>query len=500
MKQRFRGRLVWIWIASLLILALIAAGCGQVPRATPTVAGQAGAETPITEPPATEPPATEPTATPPPTSTPGASLETIEITVQRIRENNTVDVLKEEPPVDIQVDDQISVKEEGQGLLKFPDNLVVEILHGTGLTLQDATLERGKTIFAQLQQTSGTIRAKLNERRDARIKVETQFATITSVDAVDAVNSAVESVADFVVCHAPDKVTCLVTVAGEVEVEALGQVISVPAGEATYIFPGRPPGRPICADMVQVETWLDKYRNGKEVPGLGKIVAEWPQLPCKHPRPSPENMAHVDAGLYEVGIPEADEFHNLTREITTDGFWIDQYEVTNAQYQAFIGATGHPAPEHWPAGTPPIGQEKHPVKGVTWRAASDYCYWVYKRLPSESEWEIAARGPGSEPPLYPWGPDPSADGKAGGLPLSDTYEVGATDFNLSHFGVHDLAGNVWEWVGEPYDPVEGGGNILRGGRHGFLKDMAFRQPAEPNVESFIPFAGFRCAADHVDGE
>jgi formylglycine-generating enzyme required for sulfatase activity len=68
-------------------------------------------------------------------------------------------------------------------------------------------------------------------------------------------------------------------------------------------------------------------------------------------------------------------------------------------------------------------------------------------------------------------------------------------FNKSAFGVYDMAGNVWEWVGEPYAPVPDGYKALRGGRHGLLKDMAYRQPVEPNDNSFLPFTGFRCAAD-----
>ena len=102
--------------------------------------------------------------------------------------------------------------------------------------------------------------------------------------------------------------------------------------------------------------------------------------------------------------------------------------------------------------------------------------------------------------MFPWGNDPGAAGKISELPQTDTYEVGTFDFNKSLFGVYDMAGNVWEWVGDPYYPVPEGNKILRGGRYGLIQDMAYRQPAEPNSERFVPLAGFRCAADQVQGE
>ncbi len=101
--------------------------------------------------------------------------------------------------------------------------------------------------------------------------------------------------------------------------------------------------------------------------------------------------------------------------------------------------------------------------------------------------------------MYPWGSDPEAGGKVNYLPRTETYQVGSVDFNKSPFGVYDMAGNVWEWVGDPYYPVSEGMKIVRGGRYGLNRDMAYRQQTEPKSERFVSYAGFRCAADQVDG-
>jgi hypothetical protein len=216
--------------------------------------------------------------------------------------------------------------------------------------------------------------------------------------------------------------------------------------------------------------------------------------------PPPDGMVRIEDGLYKVGSSKPDEFHAASKEIRLAAFWIDIYEVTNAGYKGFLDTTGHPQPPNWSGGTFPSGRENHPVKGVTWDEASAYCDWANKRLPTEAEWEVAARGAGPEPPLYPWGSDSLAGGDINQLPLTDTYEVGTMPFNKSAFEVYDMAGNVWEWVGEPYTLVPDGYRVLRGGRHGFLKDMTYRQFTKPNDKRFLPFAGFRCAADRVAGE
>jgi serine/threonine protein kinase len=207
--------------------------------------------------------------------------------------------------------------------------------------------------------------------------------------------------------------------------------------------------------------------------------------------PEAKGMVEVTSGNYEVGLSPADEYHIAPKTIPLDSFWIDQYQTTNANYEQFMTDTGTPPPEVWPA------EENHPVRGVTWEQALAYCEWKKKRLPSEPEWEVAGRGSGATPQLYPWGNDPTADGQALQLPDQDTYAIGTQSFNQSPFGVFDMVGNVWEWVGEPYEGLPEGSHILRGGRYGNLQDLAYRLVIEPGNTIYTKYAGFRCAADEV---
>jgi eukaryotic-like serine/threonine-protein kinase len=208
--------------------------------------------------------------------------------------------------------------------------------------------------------------------------------------------------------------------------------------------------------------------------------------------PESEGMVEIAADTYEVGTTSfTDDYHVAPQQISLDSFWIDQYQTTNADYEQFMAQTGTPPPEVWP------DEGDHPVRGVTWEQALAYCEWARKRLPREAEWEATGRGPGSAPQLYPWGNDATADGQALNLPAQDTYAVGTQSFNQSPFGVFDMVGNVWEWVGEPYNSLPEGAHVLRGGRFGNLQDLAYRLIIEPGDTRYIKYAGFRCAADEV---
>jgi serine/threonine protein kinase len=207
--------------------------------------------------------------------------------------------------------------------------------------------------------------------------------------------------------------------------------------------------------------------------------------------PNAEGMTEIASGTYMVGASIEDRYHSAPKEMLLNGFWIDRYQTTSSQFQQFLNATGGASQELF-------GEGNQPVRGVTWEQAAAYCGWVNKRLPTEAEWEAAGRGSGSNPQPYPWGEDPHAAGEVRNLPDQDTYEVGSLPFNQSPFGVYDMVGNIWEWVGEPYDDVPAGSKILRGGRFGLpINDLAYRLAVIADDERYLKFAGFRCASDQV---
>src|SRR5262249_20319620 len=128
-------------------------------------------------------------------------------------------------------------------------------------------------------------------------------------------------------------------------------------------------------------------------------------------------------------------------------------EVTNQQYQEFVNKTGHAVPPNWSNKHFPSGQARYPVTDVNWDDANAYAKWAHKRLPSEAEWEFAARG--SDGRLYPWG-----NSWENGLSNAGTGSPGVTDVGTfkgaSPFGVLDLVGNAWEWTSTKLSIYPGG--------------------------------------------
>lgn len=173
----------------------------------------------------------------------------------------------------------------------------------------------------------------------------------------------------------------------------------------------------------------------------------------------PVPMVTIPAGEFLMGNPEgigrADEWPQ--RSVYLDRFSIDQVEVTNERYMAFVAATGHRNPPN-PYGTGPLvsikGLEELPVVQTTWYDAKAYCAWAKKRLPTEAEWEKAARG--TDGRKFPWGNDAATPKRANFDREWDEektlHPVGSLPEGDSPYGVKDMAGNAREWVSDWYAP------------------------------------------------
>jgi len=243
------------------------------------------------------------------------------------------------------------------------------------------------------------------------------------------------------------------------------------------------------------------------------------------------------------------------RPVLVDAFYMDQHEVTTTDYAKFAEATRHSTPWNWKDGRVNPGQEKWPVYNVSWDDAVAYCTWAGKRLPTEAEWEKAARG-GLDKKLYPWGdtlePEAKEEGTApgtapaavpapapapappagaaaaadGNKPAKKTIKlarygfpngpVAVGSFQPNGYGLYDVLGNVWEWIGDwysqdyyaiassknPRGPETGKYRVLRGGGWATSEEgggqrtllgLHYRNYAPGDQTSNV--VGFRCAKD-----
>jgi formylglycine-generating enzyme required for sulfatase activity len=165
-------------------------------------------------------------------------------------------------------------------------------------------------------------------------------------------------------------------------------------------------------------------------------------------------MAYIPAGEFIMGSNERWDDEAPEHISTTEAFYIDFNEVSNSDYKVFVDATQKMHPFHWSDGNIPKGKENHPVVYVSWFDANKYCSWAGKRLPTEQEWEKAARG--EEGLIYPWGNEWSLDKSNNPYKHSTgTEPVGSYPTGRSPYGLYDISGNVWEWVDSHYLPHPG---------------------------------------------
>ncbi|GKS60010.1 hypothetical protein YTPLAS18_35370 [Nitrospira sp.] len=235
-------------------------------------------------------------------------------------------------------------------------------------------------------------------------------------------------------------------------------------------------------------------------------------------------MILIPAGSFPMGVPPGDRDGGRDEyprhEVVLDAYYLDKFEVTNGQYIEFVRATNHRVPQHpkdssrnlWQKGMMPESVADRPVINVDWYDAEAYCKWAGKRLPTEAEWEKAARG--GDDRRFPWGNvEPTAKhlnylqkwtGEKTLMPVG-SYEAGK-----SPFGLYDMAGNVWEWVNDWYDdhyyekspaknppgPTSGTQKVLRSSGWAVeapLVRIFTRVASDPKDRN--ESTGFRCAMD-----
>ncbi len=225
------------------------------------------------------------------------------------------------------------------------------------------------------------------------------------------------------------------------------------------------------------------------------------------------DMLLIPTGEFIMGeqTPAPDRLSQQT--INLPAFYIDQYEVTNSQYEEFILDGGYQNSDYWSkAGWQfiqtnkidrPLGLERalynapnQPVVGVSWHEAQAFSKWAGKRLPTEAEWEKAARG--ADGRRFPWGNE--MDWKRVGYHLANqrTWDVGHYPEGKSPYGVHDCASNVAEWVADTQNQTDSSQplHVIRGGAWGAVRfEMQCTHRAFDKPEYRGLRIGFRCAQD-----
>jgi formylglycine-generating enzyme required for sulfatase activity len=225
-------------------------------------------------------------------------------------------------------------------------------------------------------------------------------------------------------------------------------------------------------------------------------------------------MVLVPPGSFTMGSNDKPE-DGPQHEVTLRAYYIDKFEVTNGRYKIFVEQQGNRTNTQWQLGADRKGiggKQDHPVVSLDWEDAQAFCRWAGKQLPTEAQWERAARGSGTGP--FPWG-DSVARGRCNAYGASDGFEstapVGKFSLGASQTGCHDMAGNAAEWcrdwfgpytrgpVTDPTGPASGKERVLRGGSWEDDDEFLFvtsRMPSRPELRS--KGFGVRCVFELRD--
>ena len=235
-------------------------------------------------------------------------------------------------------------------------------------------------------------------------------------------------------------------------------------------FDGTPTGVSVNVGDIPVDGTTVSV-SGPFSPGTLGLTVNWDDgqqtftYNVNEPRP-PEGMVLIPAGTFQMGSEdaEADKDEQPVHTVHLDAFYMDKYEVTNTQFKAFVDANPPWQKDNnidtwfltrsylkdWTGNDYPVGKANHPVVDVSWYAAMAYAQWAGKRLPTEAEWEYAARGwlAGQK---YPWGDTITSADANYNRNVDNTTSVG--QYAANGYGLYDMAGNVWEWCLDKYDPT-----------------------------------------------
>jgi iron(II)-dependent oxidoreductase len=220
----------------------------------------------------------------------------------------------------------------------------------------------------------------------------------------------------------------------------------------------------------------------------------------------PEGMVYVPPGEFWMGSDSGSPEEHPMWRVRTEGYYIDQFEVSNADFAAYVAATGAPPPVQWEGPVPQAGTEDSPVTNVTWFEAMEYAMWAGKRLPTEVEWERAARGDNGR--VYPWG-DADEEIRRHIADDAPPASVRSWESGASPYGCLHMAGNAWEWTadwfldyagndrpslhyGRKYKSMRGGGCTYY---YGIENSGRCSQRARVVPYGKHDFLGFRCAMD-----